>query len=176
LAVDAPTQQGGTIMNSQNVRKRWVSWVSAAVVAASLSGCSSFKTWPTTYSAKASGSWAKETATVFKGEKLTVRLPTVWGSARSWRLTPESFSNGYLSLQTRTPQVLESGSTGRNGEPAWDVFVFKASHSGQVPLEFIYDTPWTPDPASSKRLVLDVGVVKPGEGDSSMVDAQPTEQ
>ena len=136
----------------------------AAIFAATLGGCATVKTEPTTHVATPiSGSEARQTTWVSNGETLTVKLPTHGGASYTWRLAPGAAKNGLCSYQGRREQVNEAGHMARSGEQAWDVFTFKAKSKGQATIEFIYDYAWSHDTSKSKRLMLDVSVVKPGE-------------
>jgi predicted secreted protein len=98
-------------------------------------------------------------ATVVKGDTVTVRLPTQMGAALAWRLTPESAENAKVTLESRKPQQPVSAGRKSSGA-AFDVFVFRAKHSGATTIEMIYDRPFNPDAPPIKRFKLDLDITK----------------
>ena len=144
----------------------------AGVVAATLSGCgSSIKTSPTVLEATVDGLEGQEATTVTKGQTLTVRLPTTGGAPYSWRLTPESADNSLVSLDQRIDQQYPTGGVAGSGEPAWDVFIFRAEHTGQVTLNFMYEHQFTADMTPARQFALDIDVTKP-QRDSAVASAE----
>lgn len=138
----------------------WACLISAAA-ALTLTGCNSVKTYPTVHNARITGPVTKQSCSVHKGQTLTVRLPTQAGASYTWRISPKSVDNGYIFMESRKEQQRAEGGLARPGEPAWDIFVFNAKHTGEIPMEFFYDYGPSPQATPNQRYLLKVGVVKP---------------
>ena len=143
----------------------------AAIVA--LAGCSShIKTAPTVHNATIDGMQAEETTNVDKGQTLTVHLPTLGGAKYVWRVTPDSVNNNKcVSFVDRIEQQFPTGGLAGTGEPAWDVFIFHANHTGEVSLRFVYEHQFSNDQIPAREFALDVNVVVPGQ-DNTVASAE----
>jgi predicted secreted protein len=154
--------------------------VLAVTAICTLGGCGSrVQTFPTVHNASLSMPQAHESTNVSKGQTLTVNLPTHGGSSHSWRISPSSASNKLVKLQSRRSQIAPNGHTADAGQPAYDIFMFNANHSGTVTLDFIYDCPYSVDQAPARQLALDVNVYKPGQEtpsapSTSFANVEPT--
>lgn len=128
-----------------------------------LAGCANaVKTYPTVHTAKINGPNARQSTSVSKGQTLTVGLPTQGGSTHGWRLTPASAENNMLAFQSRSAQRDRTNQRMANsGEPAWDVFVFRARRSGETSIDFVYDCLGSASPSEPQRFQLNVAVIKP---------------
>jgi predicted secreted protein len=154
-----------------------LAWVAAVAATITLTGCASnVKTSPTVHSAVADGSNTTEQAWVAKGQTLTVKLPTMVGSNNSWRLSPESTNNRNVKLESWNFQQQEKGAENRPGAPACDVFVFRARHTGNATINFVYDCSWSPSAAPAKQFALEVGIAKGDAGPSAIVSGETTSE
>lgn len=145
-----------------NLRRRVCVGV-ACVLAATLTGCSTTtkKSGPTVHDAQVDGQYATQAAWVAKGQTLTVRLPTEGGSTFSWRYMADSTAGNCVDFMQMRTQQSSDGSIARRGEPAVDVFTFRARHSGNITLNFMYDNPWNPDTSNATQVALNVEVGTP---------------
>ena len=132
-----------------------------ATLCLTLAGCgSTIKTSPTVHNAVVNRETVHESEHVTKGQTLTVRLPTDGGTMFLWRMTGDSFKNGMLELVRRQDQLNSYGQIASRGEPAWDVFTFRANRTGQASVAFAYEHRYSVnDPI--RRYSLDVDVITP---------------
>jgi predicted secreted protein len=146
--------------------------VAGASLSLLLGGCgSTVKTGPTVHSTMIDGENTQDATVVDKGETLTIRLPTCGGTQFTWRPTPESVDNQWVTLQERYEKQFPYGGLAGNGEPAYDVFVFKANHTGHVSLKFLYEHQYTTNVIPARMVALDVNVVQQQKG-TTMASAQ----
>lgn len=140
--------------------KRTAAWSCALVaLAAGLSGCSSsVKTWPVTHTASNGEMQSQASTRVAEGETLTVQLPTEGGATYVWRLAPQSAQNEIVVLESRLGQRNPDGLAAGVGEPAMDVFTFRATGTGNATLLFTRDQGLIPDPSQMVRMKLNVAV------------------
>jgi hypothetical protein len=137
----------------------WTGGAAAAALAVSLAGCgSSVQTLPTIHTAHVEGRQSHEMTRVPAGQTLTVRLPTRGGLNLAWRLTPETASNPMFDFQQRLPQQNDHGAQAQPGEPAKDVFTFRARKTGRTSLVFLFDDLFTSSGSDAAFMTLDVEV------------------
>lgn len=166
----ARTDEAGRTKESAIMNGRSLACLLLGCIAAvSLGGCASgVKTYPTVHTARMNGPQTQDSAWVAKGQTLTVKLPTTGGASYAWRLTPESASNGLVTLEQRRAKQAEQGGLALPGQPAWDIFTFQARHTGDVMLQFVYDNAWGAKANDAQQFALDVAVSKPDKSGNAM--------
>jgi predicted secreted protein len=137
---------------------RWCGLAAIASVAC-LAGCSStVQTWPVVHTSSIKMARTQESTRVAEGQILTVQLPTEGGTPYIWRLSPDSFSNGFVQLESRREQQTPNGTFASIGEPAMDVFTFHAVNAGQTTLKFMLDQRMNADHSRIAQMTLHIDV------------------